>query len=319
MTLSRELTIFEGPDGSGKTTLAKAYAERTGARYVHFGPLPRVVNGLMRTYVEAMLPAVLGYQSVVLDRSWLSEFPYGVAFRDGRDRVGPVYARMLERLAFRCGGVVVLCLPPKHVVLSNYEERKRLEYLTSAKQLSNVYDIYQLLTLPHTTSSYQNALPLIHYSYVNYTSRPVNEVVDHELLGIRERRPACHGTNIASAGCMGGSTVLVGEAFAQHVNMDAWYQWPFASFSKAGCSWWLTNQLIRAGVTERDLYWINADQPLSHLNHTFHRIIALGDVAGDALKLQVNRPFERCHHPEYWSRFRSSESYPLVRMLKDKE
>ena len=43
MTLSRELTIFEGPDGAGKTTLAKAYAELTGARYVHFGPLPRVL------------------------------------------------------------------------------------------------------------------------------------------------------------------------------------------------------------------------------------------------------------------------------------
>lgn len=315
MTLSRELTIFEGPDGAGKTTLAKAYAELTGARYVHFGPLPRVVNGLMRTYVEAMLPAVLGYQSVVLDRSWLSEFPYGVAFREGRDRIGPVYVRMLERLAFRCGGVVVMCLPPKDVVLENYKRRKREEYLTSIKQLSSVYDMYTLLTLPQSTSAYQNSLPLVRYSYVNYAGRSVYEIVNHELLGIRECRSACHSTNIASAGCMGGSTVLVGESFAQHGNMDAWYQWPFASFSKSGCSWWLTHQLIRARITEGNLYWINADQPLTHLNTTLHRIIALGDVAADALTRQVQRPFERCHHPEYWSRFRSSEPYPLLSML----
>lgn len=324
MTLSCDLTIFEGPDGSGKTTLAKAYAELTGARYVHFGPLPRVMNGLMRTYVEAMLPAVLGYQPVVLDRSWLSEYPYGIAFREGRDRVGQVYMRMLERLAFRCGGVVVLCLPPQNIVIENYKRRKREEYLTSVKQLQCVYNIYDSLiedTLgeepvnPH----YQNSLPLVQYSYPDYGVIGFKDVVNDVASRIHHNRPERHELAIASAGCMGGATVLVGESFAQHGNMDAWYQWPFASFSKAGCSWWLTHQLIKAQVSERDLYWVNADQTLVHLDTTSHRIIALGDVAADALKRQVQRPFERCHHPEYWSRFRSSEPYPLLSVLTQEE
>jgi polyphosphate kinase 2 (PPK2 family) len=108
---SKVLTIFEGPDGSGKTTAAREYAEQTGARYVHFPALPRVKHGLGRMYVEAMLPALLGYHDVVFDRCWLSETPYGEAFREGQDRLTQADRRMLERLALRCGAVVVKCLP----------------------------------------------------------------------------------------------------------------------------------------------------------------------------------------------------------------
>ena len=80
---SAKLTIFEGPDGGGKTTAAEKYAKETGAQYVHFGPLPHVKDSLARVYVEAMMPAILGLQDVVFDRSWLSEIPYGTAFRGG--------------------------------------------------------------------------------------------------------------------------------------------------------------------------------------------------------------------------------------------
>ena len=67
MRQCRRLTIFEGPDGSGKSTAAQAYAEATKAKYVHFPALPQVDKSLGRIYVEAMLPALLGYQDVVFD------------------------------------------------------------------------------------------------------------------------------------------------------------------------------------------------------------------------------------------------------------
>src|SRR5882757_4772670 len=102
------LTIFEGPDGSGKTTAAKAFAAEMGARYVHLPQFKRVTTGLPRMYLEAMLPALLGYQDVVMDRCWLSEVPYGRVFRDGADRVGEISRHMLERVALRAGALVVL-------------------------------------------------------------------------------------------------------------------------------------------------------------------------------------------------------------------
>src|ERR1700743_601382 len=104
--LSAPLIIFEGPDGSGKTSAAKALAKKMNARYVHHGPYSRMGSGLPRIYLESMLPAIYGHQPVVLDRSWLSEIPYGIAFRDGMDRVG-IRRRILERVALRCQTIVV--------------------------------------------------------------------------------------------------------------------------------------------------------------------------------------------------------------------
>lgn len=141
MTTSNKLTIFEGPDGSGKSTLAKRFAKATGARYVHFGPLPKISGSLGRVHVEAMMPALLGYQDVVFDRSWLSEVPYGQAFREGTDRLGDPSREMLDRLALRCGGAVVMCDPGWETVRSNFLARKHMEMLDDDNQLKIVYDL----------------------------------------------------------------------------------------------------------------------------------------------------------------------------------
>ena len=72
----KNLTIFEGCDGSGKTVAAKEFAEKTGALYYHFDALDGCEN-VSQVFIDAMLPALLGVQDVVFDRSWLSEKIYG--------------------------------------------------------------------------------------------------------------------------------------------------------------------------------------------------------------------------------------------------
>src|SRR3546814_15272272 len=47
------ITIFEGPDGAGKSTLAQEYAQLTNARYVHHGPYKQVGDGPGRMSVES--------------------------------------------------------------------------------------------------------------------------------------------------------------------------------------------------------------------------------------------------------------------------
>ena len=224
--ISKKLTIFEGPDASGKSTAARAYADATGARYMHFANLPQVGKNLSRMYVEAMLPALLGYQDVVFDRCWLSEVPYGTAFRDGADRVGGASRRMLERLAMRCGAVVVHCRPPWERVRQTYLSRRDEEYLENDNQLRVVYDLY---------GHHRTGLPELMYDYT----------VELELkpLLIEGLRMPQHPLDIQSAGNWGAKTVLIGEGFAHQKDCDPFYQWPFASFSKAGCSQWLTEQL----------------------------------------------------------------------------
>lgn len=294
---SRKLTIFEGPDGGGKSTAAQQYAELTGAKYVHFASLPRVGKNLGRIYVEAMLPALLGYQDVVFDRCWLSEMPYGIAFREGRDRLTGASRRMLERLAMRCGAVVVRCQPAWETVKANYLSRKHMEMLDNDGQLKTVYDLY---------ANQPTSLPELGYDYTSTLLNPT---------AIEDLRMPQHPLDVASAGNWHGRIVLVGESFAERKDNDAFYQWPFASFSGEGCSQWLTDQLDLAELDERDILWVNADQDLSVLlDLDVDRVIALGDAAYKQL-YQLKIMAATVPHPQAWKRFNNKKRYPLFDLI----
>jgi hypothetical protein len=292
------LTIFEGCDGAGKTTAAKAYAEATGAKYVHFPALPRVTKGLARMYVEAMLPAVLGYQDVVFDRSWLSETPYGLAFREGQDRLGVASKRMLERLALRCGAVVVWCDPGWEHVRESYVRRKHLEMLADASQLREVYDLYAVEPTDLDEVGF------------DYTRGP---------LRLSEGSRSKHPLDLLSAGQWGAPTLIVGESFAERKDQDPFYQWPFASFSNHGCSQWLTNQLESIEHPERELLWVNSDQDLeavAELCPDFKLIVALGRRAKDKASMIWGQDVIEVPHPQHFKRFKSTARYPLLELLE---
>ena len=314
MTTSKRLTIFEGCDSGGKSTAAQAYARTTGALYVHFGPLPQVHAGLARMYVEAILPAALGYQDVVLDRAWPSERIYGDAFRGGANRLGATSAvagatvRMLERLALRCGAVVVFCDPGWEAICKTFSARRAQEMLQDREQLRQVWKAYgrRETGLPHLTYDYH---------------LDASEDLDSRVEALRA---PCHPLSLASAGAWDAPTLLVGEVFGEVKDQDSLLQWPFASFGGSGCSRWLTEQLAEAGIPERELCWINADQDLALLTQpqeNFHggpfRIIALGAKAADALSaLKVLHL--TVDHPQAWKRFHHQERYPLLDLLTEK-
>lgn len=296
------LTIFEGPDGSGKSTAAKQFAEATGAKYVHFPALPRVSRNLGRMYVEAMLPALLGYQDVVFDRCWLSEMPYGVAFREGKDRLTSASRRMLERLAMRCGAVVVRCDPGWETVKANYLSRKHIEMLENDGQLKTVYDLY---------ADQPTDLPELTYDYLKSDLFGITGVVNT----IESKRFQRHPIELASAGNWEAKIVLIGESFAERKDCDAFYQWPFASFSNEGCSQWLTDKIDLIEIGEDDLLWVNADQDLSFLYDLQpERVIALGNQAYDQLyRLKIKAA--TVPHPQSWKRFNNGQRYPLLDLI----
>jgi thymidylate kinase len=79
--LNKRLYILEGPDGTGKTTLAKSIADATGGHILH-GTYNESWD--VKKYHETMLEAatsLLPYQDVVMDRWALSELVYGTVFR----------------------------------------------------------------------------------------------------------------------------------------------------------------------------------------------------------------------------------------------
>lgn len=312
---TRAITIFEGPDGAGKSTLAQEYAQLTRARYVHHGPYKQVGDGLGRMFVESMLPALLGYQDVVLDRCWLSEPIYADAFRGGNDRVGMARARLLDRLALRCGAVVVKCLPPWAFVKETFNSRKAEEYLDDDAQLLAVYGDYQ-----HGLNTH---LHEVEHDYTQHLNKPLSLVVMNDvkpLVEMQRSKSPCHSIRVNTAGNWDAPIVIVGKDFGEHKNNDAVYQWPFGSLNGNGCSFWLARELEEAGISEQSLLWVNAGElakvPEFFDWHAGKRFISLGDTATCALQ-DHGQSYYPAPHPQYWKRFKSGFEYPLMKILKE--
>lgn len=314
MKTSRRLFIIEGPDGAGKSILAGALSVRTDAPIVHLGPFRDVSEGLERLYVEATLPAVLGYSNIILDRSWLSEHPYGTVFRKGVDRLGVAATRQLERLALRCRTVVIRALPPKDVVIENFVRRKRkcaeAEMLDHVIQAEKVYDIYR--------DDFRTALPTIEYDYTMISSSDMIE----NLLAVPTLGYNPHPLSWRSAGNLEAKVILIGDSFVSHKNRDILYQWPFSTFG-GGPAKWLALRLERAGIPESALFWINADNLTlaitGWLATTGKKIVALGSTAESVLRTAGVPVTTTTGHPNTQSRYKTAdpEDYELIGTLKE--
>jgi thymidylate kinase len=268
---SAKITIFEGPDGSGKTTAAKEWAERTGARYVHLSAYPNVSSSLMSMYVEAILPALLGYQDVVLDRSWYSERPYGKIYRGGLYRVTDHQISVLDRLALRCGAVIILCDAPIDAIISCFKSRKQIEYLDNELQLVGVVNEYR-------TQEY--GLPLIKY---DRTSRPLEKMIDRYATSVQAVRPPSAPLSVPSwVGCL-DSEILIVLPRGQHFTGDTLYQWPGNSVTHNMHDLYVTKMLGKCGISEMDVQWCFADelhQVFDFPDHVFYLpkdIVVIGE------------------------------------------
>lgn len=298
--LRDQVVILEGPDGAGKTYLAHRLAAHYGACIKHAGVFPGVHGHLPRLYLELLLPALLGYQPVVLDRSWLSESIYGKVCRGGSDRIGVVAQRMLERVALSCGAVVVRCLPPVEVCL---EDAGGVEQYPHPEQLRDVHQLYLKLS---------THLPMVTYDRTQHTLRDLR-------FRLKTHHLTTHLAATHSAGNLHASVVLVGESYGPVKEHDLYHQYPFVSFSRAGCSQWLTEHLERVEVSEADLLWVNADTRFLPRVVGFgprRCVLALGEKAHRELEAH-GIEHETFEHPQHTKRFRYHESCELVRRIQD--
>ena len=106
--------IIEGPDGAGKSTLAKSLADR-----LDMNILKMTANGgqSVPEYLQK-----LACDGVIIDRCWVSEQIYSDLF--GREpRIGNDDAEALTE-SCRCMGIpIIVLLPPLHVVISRLNTR----------------------------------------------------------------------------------------------------------------------------------------------------------------------------------------------------
>lgn len=315
MKTSSRLIIFEGPDGAGKTTLAKAVTERFDADYVHCGPFPQVSASLPHLYVDAMMPAVLGHRNIVMDRCWISEKPYGLAYRHGADRIGD-RQRLLERLALRCSTIVIQCLPPFETVLQNFINRKGEEYLKTVDQLKAVYDWYTV----HTGTD----LPI---EFIDPFQHSMDWNVDTLNSKIRNGSSLSHDLAKRTAGNLeisAGDVLIVCPDPADVQEGEPLYQWPMGSLAGAQCSRLLSRWLDLSGHSERSMMWVTATDVTTELllvmSSAGAKIVTIGGHATSA----VASAAMNCHieyrifpHPQSWNASGSGIEYPLITWLRE--
>ena len=155
-TMNHQLIIFEGPDGSGKTTAVNEIASILDAYVFHHGPYPSE-DIITHHYIDSMIPILSNTGNVILDRSWYSEIIYGTVFRDGMNRINAEHFDLLKRCAKLCNPVIVVCMPPMNVCVENYQKRKKLEYLDNEEQLKKVWFMYNQIR--------SSDIPVIKYDY----------------------------------------------------------------------------------------------------------------------------------------------------------
>lgn len=313
-TTPRQIIIFEGPDGAGKSVAAAAVAAALGVNVTHHGPFTGETQ-IGAHYLDSMAPALNNAQHVVMDRAWFSEPIYGTVFRGGTNRITRVHERMLQRCAIARNALVVLCLPPLETCLSNYRSRKAQEYLDNGAQLREVWHAYNMFT-PSA------GVDLLRF---DYTKTPT-ALLSRDIRRLLTRQQFNNGPGIGAWRKSGLVTLLVGERMGEQIfdgrKTDA--EVPFVSFNRAGCADWLTQQLESAGIPETALYWVNARNAAGVLTKPEFirelqpaRIIALGEEAHKWCEHHAHIRHITVPHPQYWKRFCSKEPYPLLKELTE--
>jgi thymidylate kinase len=157
------IIILEGPDGAGKTTLARhsSFSDHT---YYHQGPFKtdpyeetiKKVNG-------ATLPAIF-------DRLHLGERVYGPIYRN-KDLLGTRKQFQLDEMLRHRGAALIVCLPPYADALRAWQKRSEegKEMFAGEADFRRVYEAYKAL---------RSLIPTFYYDYTITSPERLREQID---------------------------------------------------------------------------------------------------------------------------------------------
>jgi thymidylate kinase len=134
---------IEGPDGTGKTTLAEHFVATYDALNIHatyrFKKMIPAYHEVIRRHAE--IAAAEG-QLVVLDRHWITECIYASTFRGGTK--WPQYSHDMDTKFLNMGVLTILCLPNNvEETLAKKKERDLSDLENLEREKGNTGKVYQ--------------------------------------------------------------------------------------------------------------------------------------------------------------------------------
>ena len=296
------ICILEGPDGGGKTTLAKHLQEHHGFQYVHTGPPES--DKVLEAYGKTLYDASRAPRDTVIDRLHVGERIYGPTLRN-QDRLGRAGEILIHRLISAYGARLIFCLPPYNAAFTNWRKKHRegAELVKQEQTYERIYKAYQETVRDPFYGS---------VSWYDYTKLDI-EVAANILLEFHRDTRLPTGV----IGAVDPKFLFVGEK-ANQTYLDI----PF--FALNGSSQYLNECIAEAGYEERDIALMNAmdlsgsTMPLSETYLTLKRpkVIALGSHAHRALD-HARVTNAMVPHPAYWRRFQSTSRNLYVKQLRE--
>ena len=300
------IIVLEGPDGSGKTTLAKMLVDEYGFAYRH---LTYRFKDRMHLYHWAALELCLKDAEtgpVVLDRWWPSETIYADVFRGGSK--WPMMGRLLDRVAMKHGVTYVWCIPSNEEAYFKRFDRLKASGREMYDSMQGVYQAYAKLY-----NELPSRLDMAHYDldthgqdlggYCHWLIDLVQEVHGAGLpYFCTDRHVRSFAGNPSRP-----RFLLVGDQSKPKTRRPVW---PF--FEHGNSSLWVTQALEQVGILECDLAWVNAhdsdgviqddllDAVYEHCAPS--HVVALGHRAALALA-KVGIPCRLIKHPQWNRRF----------------
>lgn len=278
--------VIEGPDGAGKTRLARFICHRHVMAYHHEGPPPAGAS-LLHHYGGLLANAE---RPTVFDRLHLGELVYGPLLR-GASGVSSNDLVLMRRLLRGMGVVTILCLPPWSTCYQNNRDREEL--IPDEPRLRRAYDAWASLA------------PTGHFDlHYDYTSAP-----PFQLPWVESCSPGVIGSPSASV-------LFIGERTAGAPDL------PF--FNTVNASGFFNAAVAAAGYREDDIAFTNAftttgaPRDLAAVCPPSVRVVVpLGRPATLAAEDQLSHRvrIEPLPHPAFWKRFHFNESKEYTRML----
>lgn len=307
-----KITILEGPDGTGKTTLAEHLVKKlNGAMLIRHGPPP--ASGAYSEYMKTLTSvAEVGATTpihAIIDRFHIGERVYGPLLRH-HDSLGYLLQRQLERAIMSFDSRLVLCDPSGSAAKDAWKRR-----VGEGKELVTDATTYDRLRSDYFRYMRQTALDIIFYDYtIDTTMRTVTNQIDtHHRGRAKNSGPGIgmwHPTR---------SITIVGTEERPPDGIAS--PWPF--MQQSGSSPFLTAHLIEHEIPERALYWVapktkygSWTDPAFMADLEPRAVIALGKDGTDWCE-RYDIPHMSFDHPWHHRTFSSSQPYRLGTYLKE--